>query len=123
MISDKKIEEIKHQMGMLGLKESDLQEKFILGSGRGGQNLQKTHSTVQLTHIESGIQVRVGQSRQREENRWLARRLLCEKLFENLHPEKSPKNLKREKIRKQKKKSQKRSLQKHQLIDNQTTDS
>ncbi len=114
MIGEKKIEEIKERMKNLGIKEVDLKENFILGSGRGGQNLQKTHSLVQLTHLPSGMQVRCGVSRQREENRWLARRQLCEKLYEAQNPKDSPSHKNREKVRKQKKKAYRRSAEKHQ---------
>jgi protein subunit release factor B len=117
MISDKKIEEIKLFLKKLTIQDSDLEEKFIIGSGRGGQNLQKTSSCVQLKHIPSGIQVRCSTSRQREENRWLARRLLCEKIAHNNDPENSPETKLRHKIRKQKQKSQKRSRLKHKETD------
>lgn len=117
MISDKKIEEIKLFLKKLTIQDSDLEEKFIIGSGRGGQNLQKTSSCVQLKHIPSGIQVRCSTSRQREENRWLARRLLCEKIAHNNDPENSPEAKLRDKIRKQKQKSQKRSRLKHKETD------
>ncbi|MBI5273948.1 MAG: peptide chain release factor-like protein [Chlamydiales bacterium] len=114
MIHFAKIEEIKKQMQELGIKEDDIEEKFILGSGRGGQHLQKTHSCVQLMHIPSKIEVRCFVSRNREENRWIGRRLLCEKFTQMFFPEKSKKLQKIEKIKKQKQKSKKRSAEKYQ---------
>lgn len=113
MIQPSKIEEIKKQMQELHIKEDDIEEKFILGSGRGGQNVQKTHSCVQLLHIPSKIEVRCFVSRSREENRWLGRRLLCEKYLQLFFPEKSKKFKQSEKIRKQKQKSKKRSSEKY----------
>jgi protein subunit release factor B len=81
-ISKDKEDEIRRLMHDIGLKEDDLVEKFILGSGRGGQNLQKTYSCVYLKHIPSGIEVKCQKDRSREVNRWHARRAICEK-FQN----------------------------------------
>src|SRR5262245_2265140 len=58
------------------IQESDLQEKFIVGSGPGGQNLQKTASCVWLKHLPTGIEVKCQKSRSREENRRIAREIL-----------------------------------------------
>lgn len=58
------------------IHEAELEEKFIVGSGPGGQNLQKTASCVWLKHIPTGIEVKCQKSRSREENRRLARRML-----------------------------------------------
>src|SRR6185436_10588305 len=45
----------------LGIHESDLIEKFILGSGKGGQKVNKTSSCVYLKHIPTGIEVKCQQ--------------------------------------------------------------
>jgi len=102
MISQNKWTELETQMDKLGLKEEELIEKFILGSGRGGQNLQKTSSCVYLKHIPSGIEVKCQKSRSRDENRFFARRELAEKIEQQLLGEKSKKIQEIEKIRRQK---------------------
>ncbi|MBM3207487.1 MAG: peptide chain release factor-like protein [Chlamydiae bacterium] len=102
-ISKEKEEEIKKLMESIGIDENDLIEKFIIGSGRGGQNLQKTSSCVYLKHLPSGIEVKCQKDRSREVNRWLARRLLCEKFQHEVLLEKTKKIQEIEKIRRQKK--------------------
>lgn len=64
------------------LDEADLVEKFVRGSGRGGQKINKTSSCVQLTHTPSGLAVSVQASRSQARNRVLARRALARKLDE-----------------------------------------
>ena len=43
----------------LSLNEEDLEEKFIRGSGPGGQKINKTSSCVELKHVKTGIIVKV----------------------------------------------------------------
>ncbi|GAB0495614.1 hypothetical protein MMPV_006916 [Pyropia vietnamensis] len=64
------------------LDEADLVEKFVRGSGRGGQKINKTSSCVQLLHTPSGLSVSVQASRSQARNRVLARRALARKLDE-----------------------------------------
>ena len=53
MISPETIEKIKERMALAHVYEEDLDESFILGSGPGGQKVNKTSSTVRL-HIPPG---------------------------------------------------------------------
>ncbi len=101
-VSKEKENQVREMMKALQISEDDLEEKFILGSGRGGQNLQKTSSAVFLHHLPTGIQVKCQQDRSREVNRIVARRLLCEKYQELILKEKSKKQQEMEKIRRQK---------------------
>lgn len=78
--SEKKQYELNQRMASLEISEKDLQEKFILGGGKGGQKQNKTANCVQLKHLPSGITVKCQQERPREANRFFARRLLCDKL-------------------------------------------
>jgi len=112
MIKPEKIKELEDRMSRLGIGEDDLIEKFILGSGKGGQKMNKTSSCVYLKHEPSGIEVKYQQSRSREVNRFHARRLLCEKIEEELFQEKSRKQQEIEKIRRQKRKRSKRAKEK-----------
>ena len=112
MISLEKVEELQQRMEKLGIHERDLIEKFILGSGRGGQKIQKTSSCVYLKHLPTGIEVKCQQDRSREVNRYLARRQLCDRIESEVHKVKSEKQHEREKIRRQKRRRSRRSKEK-----------
>jgi protein subunit release factor B len=55
-------------------------EKFIKGSGNGGQKINKVRNKVQLTHSPSGLQVNVQDTRSLNSNRKIARKRLHEKV-------------------------------------------
>lgn len=107
-----KWDELATRMQRLGIQESDLIEKFILGSGSGGQKINKTSSCVYLKHIPTGMEVKCQSSRSRDLNRLYARRELCEKLEEQLFQEKSAKQKEVEKIRRQKRRRSRRAKEK-----------
>lgn len=100
------------RLNRLEIKDEDLIEKFILGSGSGGQKINKTASTVYLKHLPTGIEVKCGRERSRDLNRFLARKELCDKLEKKLLGEQSAKDKELAKIRKQKKRRSRRSQQK-----------
>lgn len=104
-----KAQELAERMEKLGIQEQDLVEKFILGSGSGGQKINKTSSCVYLKHLPTGIEIKCQKDRSRELNRLFARRELCEKLEEMLCREKSEKRKAIEKIRRQKKRRSRRT--------------
>jgi len=83
MISFEKKKELDEIIQSLSIQEKDLEEKFIIGSGKGGQKINKSYTCVQLKHIPTGIIIRTQRSRSREENRFFARRLLCMRLMEH----------------------------------------
>ena len=112
MITQEKWDDLRSKMGELGIREDDLIEKFILGSGRGGQNLQKTSSCVYLKHIPTGIEIKCQRDRSREMNRYFARRELCEKIASQIFKIKTAKIHLIEKKRRQKRKRSKRAQQK-----------
>lgn len=97
------------------ISEDDLREQFVLGGGSGGQKINKTASAVRLTHLPTGLWVKVQTSRSREDNRWLARRALAEKILEIRDGEKSKRQQEREKIRRQKRRRSRR--QKARMLD------
>jgi protein subunit release factor B len=107
-----KEQQLRDLMERLGVRESDLIEKFILGSGSGGQKINKTSSCVYLKHIPTGIEVKCQRDRSRELNRLLARRELCEKMEELLFKEKSKRQQAMEKIRRQKRRRSRKSKEK-----------
>jgi protein subunit release factor B len=108
-VTAKKQAELEARMAALGLREEDLEEKFIHSSGPGGQRVNKAASCVQLRHLPTGLQVKMQQERQQRLNRYYARKRLCELLEQERLGEKSPAALKAEKIRKQKQRRRRRS--------------
>ena len=99
-------------MEKLGIHKDDLIEKFILGSGSGGQKIQKTHSCVYLKHIPSGLEVKCQKERSQELNRYYARQELCEKVAKAIHKVKTKKEMLAAKIRRQKRRRSRRSKEK-----------
>ena len=78
-VSRKKIRRlVEQEMEALGIREQDLEESFVRGSGRGGQKVNKTNNCVYLRHTPTGIAVKCHADRSRELNRFLARRELCD---------------------------------------------
>src|SRR5690606_5916276 len=69
---------LEQRMKAAGIDEDDLDERFVLGSGSGGQKINKTASCVQLKHIPTGYEVSCQDSRSREKNREIARARMCE---------------------------------------------
>lgn len=112
MISPETIAKISALMEEADVYEEDLEESFILGSGPGGQKTNKTSNVVRLSHEPSGLMVRCGETRSRETNRWLARRMLAELILEREHKRKSAARQAREKIRRQKRRRSRRQKQK-----------
>lgn len=100
------------KMQQLGIQESDLVENFIKGGGPGGQKINKNASCVQLVHAASGIEIRCQEARSQALNRFLARRLLCERLENMILGQESKIQKEREKIRRQKRKRSKRAKEK-----------
>lgn len=96
------------RMAELGLHENALVEKFVLGSGPGGQKVNKTASCVFLSHPASAIEVKCQRSRSREMNRFLARRELCDRLEERVKGEASRRQQEYERIRRQKRRRSRR---------------
>ena len=111
-VSEKKMRQLLQKMEELGLREEDLLEKFIRASGRGGQKINKTSSSVYLKHIPTGIEVKCMKERSQSVNRFLARRELLERL-EDLSGGKSRRTLEIEKLRKRKSKKKKRAKEKY----------
>ncbi|KAK9892893.1 hypothetical protein WA026_022575 [Henosepilachna vigintioctopunctata] len=71
------------------LIDEELEEKFVRGSGPGGQKINKTASAVFLKHLPTGIFVKCQQSRSLDQNRKTARGLLTTKLDNHFNGENS----------------------------------
>ena len=112
MISPEKIAQIRELMAAASVFEDDLEESYILGGGPGGQKTNKTSNVVRLAHGPSGLMVRCGETRSRETNRWLARRILAETILDRERRRKSAECQRREKVRRQKRRRSRRQKQK-----------
>jgi peptide chain release factor len=87
----------------------DIEEKFIRGSGAGGQKVNKTNSCVWLRHLPTGFEVKIQEHRERGANRKTAYRLLIEKVEDKVLGKKSERQQKIFKQRKQKKRRSQRA--------------
>src|SRR6266496_1957767 len=68
------------RMAALGVSEGELEETFVRSGGHGGQNVNKTSTCVQLLHRPTGLVVKCQTTRQQGLNRYIARRLLLDKI-------------------------------------------
>jgi peptide chain release factor len=96
----------------LEIHEEDLEETFVRSSGPGGQHVNKTSTCVRLVHRPTGLAVKVQRSRSQGLNRFLARRLLADRIEQQLRGEESPQAQQRDKIRRQKQRRARRTKQK-----------
>lgn len=110
-ISAEKLTDLGQRMAALGISENDLLEKFVRGSGAGGQKINKTNNCVFLKHLPSGVCVKVQIDRSREMNRFLAKRELCDQLEAIRDGRAFAKTQAIEKMRRQKRPRSKRSKQ------------
>lgn len=111
-IKDSKWDSLIREMEKYEVFDDDLIEKFILGSGSGGQKVNKTHSCVYLKHVPTGFEVKCQKTRSREANRFHARRELLDKIKEQIYQEETKRKKEADKIRKQKKRRSRKSKEK-----------
>jgi len=71
---------LQKRLGKLRIRDEDLEEEFIRGSGPGGQKINKTSSTVVLRHLPTGVEVRCQRERSQVMNRYWARMELCDRV-------------------------------------------
>ena len=100
------------RMEQLGINESDIIERFIRSSGAGGQKVNKTSTCVYLKHVPSGIEVKCQKERSQVLNRFLARRILADKIEQVQLGKKSEETKRIAKIKRQKRKRSKRAKEK-----------
>lgn len=103
---------LKEKMARLGVRESDLAESFIRSSGPGGQNVNKVATAVYLKHVPTGIEVKCGRERSQALNRFLARRILVNKIETMMLGRASEERRRIEKIRRQKRRRSRRAKEK-----------
>lgn len=111
-VKPEKEKDLLKRMAKLGIKDSDLEEKFIRSQGKGGQKVNKSATCVYLKHLPTGIEVKCQRERSQALNRFLARRILVEKLEQMILGRESEEQQRIEKIRRQKRKRSKRAKEK-----------
>jgi protein subunit release factor B len=111
-VSTEKEKALLERMASLGVAESDLRETFVRSSGPGGQKVNKTSSCVQLVHVPTGLSVKCQRERSQAVNRFLARRLLLDRIERLQKGVVEAERDRAEKIRRQKRKRSKRAKEK-----------
>ncbi|MCU0641348.1 MAG: peptide chain release factor-like protein [Candidatus Margulisbacteria bacterium] len=112
MIGPEKQQALAVKLKALGVDRRDVVEKFVRGGGPGGQHVNKVATAVHLRHLPTGLEVKMGQERSQALNRFLAWRLLAEKIEARLLGIRSARRRAIEKIRRQKRKRSKRAREK-----------
>jgi peptide chain release factor len=108
-VSLEKENQLAQRMAALGVREADIDESFVRSGGHGGQNVNKTSTCVMLIHGPTGIQVKCQETRQQGLNRYIARRLLLDKIEERQKGFVAAKRAEIERIRRQKRKRSRRA--------------
>ncbi|MDO8461990.1 MAG: peptide chain release factor-like protein [Deltaproteobacteria bacterium] len=99
-------------MQRLGVRPEDFEESFVRSSGAGGQHVNKTSTCVVLRHKLTGLEVKCQSTRSQAMNRFMARRLLLDKIENQVLGKRSEEQKKFEKIRRQKRRRSRRSKEK-----------
>lgn len=109
MANPEKERSLRELMERLGVREEDIEEKFIRSHGPGGMNVNKVSTCVYLRHLPTGIEVKCQQERSQAQNRFLARRILLSKIESGILGRLSEETKRIEKIRRQKRRRSRRA--------------
>jgi protein subunit release factor B len=108
-VSSSKEKQLLDRMQALGVREQDIDEQFVRSSGAGGQNVNKVSSCVLLHHRPTDIRVRCQKERSQALNRYLARKMLLDKIEAGIRGEADAEAQRIAKIRRQKRKRSRRA--------------
>lgn len=108
-VSSSKEAQLAQRMAALGVQEADLEESFVRSGGHGGQNVNKTTTCVMLLHRPTRLQVKCQATRHQGLNRFLARRLLLDKIEALRKGYVAAERARIEKIRRQKRRRSRRA--------------
>ena len=108
-VSLEKESQLAARMAALDVREADIDESFVRSGGHGGQNVNKVSTCVMLLHRPTGVQVKCQETRQQGMNRFVARRLLLDKIEEKKNGFIAAQRAEIEKIRRQKRKRSRRA--------------
>jgi len=108
-VSLEKADQLAKRMASLDVSEADIEESFVRSGGHGGQNVNKTSTCVMLVHRPTGVSVKCQETRQQGLNRFIARRLLLDKIEEKQKGFVAAQRAEIEKIRRQKRKRSRRA--------------
>jgi len=92
------------KMSALGIRKKDLVESFIHSSSPGGQNVNKAATCVYLRHLPTGLEVKCQIERTQGQNRYLARKILADKIRARFEHKTLAARMSMEKLRRQKRK-------------------
>jgi peptide chain release factor len=118
-VSEEKNRWLRARMETLGVREKDIEEKFVRSAGRGGQKVNKTSNCVYLKHVPTGVEVKCMQERSQSLNRFLARRELLLRI-ERFAGGLTAETRQVEKGRKQKSKRRRRAILKYGRDESET---
>ena len=108
-VSSDKANALRVRLAELHIQEEDLQETFVRSGGKGGQNVNKVSTCVVLVHRPTGTSVKCQQERSQGLNRYLARKLLADRIEAARRGRQSQQQQDSERIRRQKRRRSRRA--------------